>query len=318
MLTLLLVTVLTGMALPAAAVGIPDEYRASGGYGIGLGHAAMVADNGVSAVVLNPAMVALERSYRVSLGYSWPAAGRNFYQVGVVDGKTSKVSAGVIYTGFHEKFDGNGFLHTELDAPIKRRGVVALSGMLGKIAIGVSGQYVEGFQFAQDVHGLTALTSSTHRYSATAHHKQTGVTAGLGAALALLPTVRIGASVANLANRKVRDFAPRTIRAGAAWLVTQGGEISLHLDYRERERIALFEQEQHTPERLAIASCAVRVYDMVKLLAAYGQSLVDKSGEFAAGLTLVNDRVSLSYGFRRPWPRNSIEQSVSLGFAVAM
>ena len=40
----------------------------------------------------------------------------------------------------------------------------------------------------------------------------------------------------------------------------------MHLDYRERERIALFETE-HTPERLAIASCSVRVYDVVRVLA---------------------------------------------------
>ena len=310
----LLTTLLLTLATGTQAVGIPDEYRASGGYSIGLSHAAMVADNGVAAVVLNPAMIALARDYHVSLGYSWPAAGRGFYQVGIVDGKTSKIAAGVLYTGFHEKFDGHGFLHTELDAPIKRRGSVALSGMLGKIALGVSGQYIEGFQFNEAVHGLPALTSPTHRYDSTAHDKRTGVTVGLGAAIAIVPTLRIGASVSNLANRKVKDFAPRTIRAGLAWLATPKGDIAVQLDYHERERVALFETGEHTPERLAIASCSVRVYNVVRILAAYGQSLVDKSGEFSAGLTLVNDKISLSYGLRRPWPRNTITQAVSLGF----
>lgn len=314
----LLITLLLALATGAQAIGIPDEYRASGGYSIGLSHAAMVANNGVAAVVLNPAMIALARDYRVSLGYSWPAAGRGFYQVGIVDGKTAKIAAGVLYTGFHEKFDGNGFLHTELDSPLKRRGNVALSGMLGKIALGISGQYIEGFQFTEAVHGLPALTSPTHRYDSTMHDKRTGVTLGLGAAVALTQTLRLGASINNLANRKVKDFAPRTIRAGAAWLVTPRGDIAVHLDYRERERVALFERGESTPERLAIASCSVRVYDVVRILAAYGQSLVDKSGEFAAGLTLVNNKISLSYGFRRPWPRNTITQAVSLGFTVAI
>ena len=300
------------------AISIPDEYRASGGYSIGLSHAAMVADNGVAAVELNPAMIALARDYRVSLGYNWPATGRGFYQVGIVDGKTAKIAAGVLYTGFHEKFDGHGFLHTELDSPIKQRGRVAMSGMLGKIALGVSGQYVEGYQFTENVHGLPALTSDKYRYGSTAHDKRTGITAGLGAAIALTPTLRLGAAINNLANRKVRDFAPRTIRAGAAWFATPQGDIAVHLDYYERERVALFEQGQHTPERLAIASCSVRVYDVVRILAAYGQSLVDKSGEFAAGLTLVNDNISLSYGFRRPWPRNTITQAVNLGFTVVL
>ena len=317
-LRVLLITLLLEVATGAQAVGIPDEYRASGGYSIGLSHAAMVADNGVAAVALNPAMIALARDYRVSLGYSWPATGRSFYQVGIVDGKTAKIAAGVLYTGFHEKFDGHGFLHAELDSPIARRVNVALSGMLGKIALGVSGQYVDGFQFNDAVHGLPALTAPTHRYDSTAHDKRTGVTVGLGAALALTPTLRIGAAINNLANRKVRDFAPRTIRAGAAWLVTPRGDLAVHLDYRERERVALFEPGQNTPERLAIASCSVRVYDVVRVLAAYGHSLVDKSGEVAAGLTLVNNKVSLSYGFRRSWPHNTITQAVSLGFTVAI
>ena len=311
----LLMTLLLILATRVQAIDIPDEYRASGGYSLGLSHAAMVADNGVAAVVLNPAMIALARDYRISLGYNWPATGRGFYQVGIVDGKTAKVAAGVLYTGFHEKFDGHGFLHNELDSPIARRGIVALSGMLGKVALGISGQYVEGFQFTEAVHGLPALTSSTHRYDTTAHDKRTGITAGLGAAVALTSTLRLGASINNLANRKVRDFAPRTIRAGAAWLPR--GDIAVHLDYRERERIALFEPER-TPERLAIASCSVRVYDVVRVLAAYGQSLVDKSGELAAGLTLVNDKISISYGFRYPWPRKTVSQAVNLALTVAI
>jgi len=315
---ILLVLPLLTLATGTRAIGIPDEYQASGGYSIGLSHAAMVADNGVAAVVLNPAMIALARDYRVSLGYSWPATGRGFYQVGIVDGKTAKIAAGVLYTGFHEKFDGHGFLHTELDSPIKRRGSVALSGMIGKIALGISGQYVEGFQFNDDVHGLPALTSPTHRYDSTTHTKRTGITAGLGAALALTPTLRIGAAINNLANRKVKDFAPRTIRAGAAWLATPRGDIAVHLDYRERERVALFERGQSDPERSAIVSCSVLVYDVLRVLVAYGQSLGDKGGEFAAGLTLVNNKISLSYGLRRPWPRNSITQAVSLGLTVAI
>ena len=90
----LLITLFFIPATGLQAIGIPDEYRASGGYSIGLSHAAMVADNGVAAVVLNPAMIALARDYRVSLGYNWPATGRGFYQVGIVDGKTANIAAG--------------------------------------------------------------------------------------------------------------------------------------------------------------------------------------------------------------------------------
>lgn len=315
---LLIVTLLLQAGAVLQATAIPDEYRATGGHGIGLGHAAIVANTGIASTVLNPAMIALERSYQLSLGYTWPAAGREFYQVGIVDGKTSRVAAGLLYTGFHEDFDAYGFLHQELDTPVKRRGVLALSTMIGKISLGINGVYVEGYQFQEGTHGLLGLTNADHRYPNTEPEKKRGVATGIGLAAAITPTLRFGASIINLANRKIRDFAPRTIRGGLAYLLTAKGEITLHLDYHERERIALFEKGETKPERLTIASCSVLIYNVARLLAAYEHDLSNTNHEIAAGITLVSNKMSLSYGFKKSLTTSRLQQAINLGLTVAI
>ena len=306
-------------SLQAFAVDLPDEYTSVGASSIGLGYAGSVANNGVAAVILNPALIVLEKSYYLSAGYTWAKSGRNFYQAGVVDGKTTNVSAGMFYTGFHEEFDAQSFLHKELDAPIERRGVLAFSTMIAKIALGISGQYVEGYRFSPAINGLQGLHSVDHQYDDTDFSKVRGVTVGGGVAVALLPSLRLGASVANLGNRNVRDFSPRTIRAGIAYFPLQ--VVDLHLDYEERESVPLFAGEQDTPTRLATASASITVYNMVKILCAYAHDLhagLGDAGAVSAGFALTSDNVSLSYGFKKHFNDSGLQHAVNLGFSVAI
>ena len=291
---------------------IPDEYRTVGGRGTALGHSATVANNGVSSIVLNPAMLAIDRDYQLSLGYSWPTSGREFYQVGVVDGKTSKV-----YTGFREGFDAERFLHEELDAPIRRRGVLALAMAVGKVSLGINGQYLEGYRFQDSVNGLLGLVDSAHVYRSQDHEVIRGISAGLAVATVLSPTLRIGASLNNLANRKVADFAPRTIRAGVSYIATANGEVTVHADYLHRQRLALFDSKT---TQMATVSCSILVYDVIQVLAAYGKSLAEERQELSAGLALSNDRMSISYGLRQPLPETTeaMQQSVNLSLTVSI
>ena len=48
---------------------------------------------GVDAVYVNPALLVLDREYSVTASYHWPTDGRDYYRLGVVDGKTSKYAA---------------------------------------------------------------------------------------------------------------------------------------------------------------------------------------------------------------------------------
>lgn len=318
-LIIVMLATTSAAASTVRAHGIPDEYRVVGGNNAGLGNSASVGTSGVASVILNPAMLALEKTYHVAAGYTWPASGRNFYQAGIVDGKTSGVSAGVIYTGFHDKFAADSFLHDELDSPIERRGVLALSRMIANVAVGINGHYIEGYQFAPAVKGLLGLRDDRHTYKDSSFRKVRGVTIGGGVAVALMPTLRLGASVMNLANRKMRDFAPRTLRAGMAYDVIK--ELSLHLDYEEREATPLFAGADKLPQRLLTASASLRVYDMVRLQCAYGHNMraaLGNDGEIAGGLALASDKVSLSYGLKKTLTTSDIQHSVNLGFSVAI
>ena len=312
---LIIATILL-LSINGYALDIPDEYRTVGGRGTALGHSATVANNGVGSIVLNPAMLAIDRDYQLSLGYNWPTSGREFYQVGVIDGKTSKVAAGILYTGFRESFDAGRFLHQELDSPIKRRGVLALAMAVGKMSLGINGQYLEGYHFPNSVNGLLGLVDASHVYQSQEPEVIRGISAGLAAALVLSPTLRIGASVNNLANRKVANFAPRTVRAGVAYVATANGEVTIHADYLHRQRLALFANKT---TQMATVSCSVLAYDVIRVLAAYGQSLIDERQELSAGLALTSDRMSISYGLRQPLPSTeAMQQSVNLSVTISI
>ena len=165
-----------------------------------------------------------------------------------------------------------------------------------------------------------------------------GWSLGVGAATLLTPALRVGVSAENLANSKVADFSPRTIRAGAAYIFSNGN-LTAHLDYRHRERVAALESKlvevdglllsealvnseeskKLTPEQMLIASCSARVYDLLRLLGAYGASLEGERQLMAGGLALVNNNFSISYTVSRPDFRSQkSHQAVNLGFSMAM
>ena len=83
---------------------VADETESIGAHSLGLAGGGVAALNDQSSVRANPAMLASSKSYRLAGTYYWPSYGRRFYQVGVVDGTNRKISAGLIYTSFPEKF----------------------------------------------------------------------------------------------------------------------------------------------------------------------------------------------------------------------
>lgn len=303
---------------------IPDEYESTGGHGLALGDAGVAVASGVAAVRLNPAMLPLEKQYSVGADYHWPSRGREFYQAGIVDSKTSTTAAGVTYTGFMDDYEGKRSEEIS-DSPVIRRFALGLGQSFGRMSLGATGEFVEAF----DKTDPTKIDQARVK----------GTTFGLGAASLITPTVRIGANVENLANRKVRDYAPRTIRLGGAYLMA-GGNVTAHLDYRHRDRLTRFESapvvpvalrpsedgnsyndsEEATelkPEQMLIASFSARVYDYLRLLGAYGQALTDDRKSLSGGVALVNNKFALSYAASRPYMDSSAaHQAVHLSLSI--
>ena len=302
---------------------LPEEYLATGESSLALGNGGAVVSSGVSAVRANPGMLAAERDYSVSGTYHWPRAGREFYQLGVVDSKTSSVAAGVSYTSALDQYEGavagDGNFHTA-DTPVKRRVAVALAQNLKNVSIGAGGSYVEASR------PEVTFSSSDDRIK--------GYTLNGGFVWTISPGARVGLSIENLANRKVAFAAPTIIRGGAAIGVTK--ELSMHLDYRHREAVEAFDApapslgivevpsndaKKLSAEQNVTVSAAAKIYDLVRVMAATGMS--DTGGRkttlIAGGIALVNQKFSVAYGAQKnDISASGVHHGLSLSTAISL
>ncbi len=309
---------------------LPDEYEAFGGHSLGMANGGSVATGGLSAVRLNPAMLSLEKTYSVSGGWHWPTAGREFYQAGVVDSTTGSVAAGASYTSAMDDYQpmtpSGEDSASYVDSPIKRRVAFGFAQAFKLVSIGVGGQYVQG----RSHEDLLSEKGPEVR----------GTTFSAGVVSLLSPQLRVGVSAENLGNSKIRDYAPRTSRAGLAWLLANG-DVTLHLDYARRERVKAYEgtvattslafgavapapveepSEWTRPEEMLIASTSARVQDYLRVMAGFGQSFgEDNRRVLGGGLAVVSDKLALSWTAMRPWlPDDKIHQSINLSIEVSM
>lgn len=303
---------------------IPDEYETTGGHGLGFLNAGVAATTGLASVRSNPAMLAAEKQYRVYAGYHWPTAGREFFNAGAVDSKTSNIAAGVSYTSFSDDYRRPDITNSasRYDSPVIRRGQLAIAQNVGGLAVGIGGHYVEAVTLA-----------STESYQLDKQERVKGMGLSLGVAGLLTPTIRFGLSGENVSNKKIADYAPRTFRGGVAFIFG-GGDITAHLDYRLRDRVAHFEGDQKIvneynevevlrageseAEQMAIASFSARVNNYFRLLGAYGQGINTERSSLSGGVAVVSDKLSLSYTAARPYMEQvAAHQAVNLGIEMA-
>ena len=275
---------------------IPDEYEATGGNALGFANSGSVAFSDVSSVRANPGMLALESQYAVSAGYNWPTNGRDFYQAGVVDTKTSKFAAGFSFTGFQDDLEKSSYDFEDRDALTEKRLALAVAYPLKFLSVGLGGQYVRG-----------AIWEDGE------FETKKGPTLNVGAVGLLTKTIRVGVSAENLNNRKVEALAPRVYRGGIAWLIL-GGDVSLNLDYRNRQRISFFESDPSIDrseslnngysrsEQLVVGSFSTRLYNLLRIYGAYGEAFSEDKRRLASmGIALVNQNFSISYNVSRPY-----------------
>lgn len=312
-------------ALPAFAADvelrqIPDEYESTSGQGTGLNNAGYAANDVISAIRANPALIAAQKQYTVSAGYHWPIAGRDYYQAAVVDSKTSPTAAGLSYTGYLDDYeyyrqDGEA---SKYDSPIIRRGVVGFAQNFGRLSLGAGATYVEG-------HALQSKAAQTDDYE----QRVRGFGMNLGMAYGIGNGFSAGASVENASNRKIRDYAPKTYRAGIAYAVNPN--ILAMVDYRQRDRVAEFEAEpldltkpatdedELAAEQMMLASVSAQLQSFFRVMASYGQEVGGERRSIAGGASVVSSNFSLSYTTSRPYmARATSHQAISLGLDVAL
>ncbi len=293
---------------------IPDEYESSGGHALGLDNSGVAAMGGVSAVKINPALLPLEPQYTFGLGYHWPALGREYYQAGVVDSLTSPVALGISATGFQQ-----GYLEAQPDNPVdaatEKRVTIAAAKAFSRVSLGLGGQWVSGRQFG-------FLDNKVLK----------GTTLNVGLAGLVTQKIRFGLSAENLSNERVRELAPRFIRGGVALLLA-GGDLSFHLDYKQRERIASREGDLPAlglvgegggfkdDEKMVVGSFSARIYDVLRVLGAYGQSVSqeDDRQSLSGGIGLVHNLFSLTFASSRPYlSEKTVHHSINVNLQMNM
>lgn len=282
------------------AYSVPLEFEATGDDALGVSNAGASISHGSAAVHINPALLGLVKDYRANFTYYWPERGREFYQVGVVDGTTAKLVAGAVYTGFSDKYQF-GKQAEDLDSPVLRRISVGVAYPFTHFVLGLSGHYVE---------------SQKEELLILKPYK--GISLGVGFLAFLTEEIRLGLSYQHFNNAKIKSVTPSTARAGLSW-VPKSGFVELFLDYQQRDKNALESLDDalsgisgnssdHTKEQMLISGGRVRVYNVLQLGLAYGRALDKSEREQVSGqVGLAHNEFSFSYAVMRttkdqePW-----------------
>ena len=300
---------------------IPDEYETTSVLGTALNNAAYAGSDPHAAVRANPALLSLEKTYSIYGGYHWPTAGREYFQAGVVDSKTSPVAAGVSYTGYADDYlypnDPAAPKSVRFDSPIIRRGVIGLAQVLGAVSLGAGATYVEA----------NSLVSSEEKQQGEDRIRGFGLNAGAAGVIA--PGLRVGVSGENLSNKRIKDYAPSTYRGGFAYMF--GPLLTAYLDYRHRERVVEFEgprlrldafedEGYSAPEQMVLASATANLQDSIRFLGSYGHAIsADRRRSLSGGIAIINKTISLSYTVNRPYlARSDTHQAIALAIDMSM
>ena len=293
-------------------VRVPGEVEQAGGYAGALNNTGVSFIEGSSATKINPALLVETKQYIVSGSYHWPVAGREFYEVGVVDGITSKYVAGIQYHGYQQDYKINweeGFK----DSPVMKRASVALAFPLKYLAIGGNATYVEGFNS-----------------SGTSLKETKALTLGFGVYGKFTQHLRLGASIQNFNNESIKTMAPMTMRAGASLTLFED-QFLLSAEYKQRQRIGVneslllaneFDELSYLSEaeRMAYISSVVKVYDVVRIMGSYGLGLYGETRKSAsAGVGLAQGGYTFYYTIGKPYMGyKEYAHSVSLSLLMKM
>lgn len=294
---------------------VSDEIETVGGHLMGFSNGGAAATSSQGSIRANPAMLVFERKYEVGASYHWPTYGREFYQASVIDSQTSSFAAGASFVSFRTKYKSSqeAVGHDEkleaiYDSSLKYRVSVAFAHSFSNLSAGIGLNYINAADETQS--------------------KKNGATVGLGLAGLLTPTLRAGVSVENLGNKDVKNLAPVTYRGGLAYLMFKG-DLSLHLDYRQRQRVAseyvtvdkveTDRSKFSSFERMMVLSTSVRIQDLLRLIAGYGMEVGGKRSSLSGGVALVNKSFSCSYLLSKPYLKDSrIHQAVNLEIQMSI
>lgn len=310
---------------------VSDEIESSGPlYGGGTG-----GGRGLGVLRQNPSRLTATPGYEVYGVFHWPSYGKNFYQLGVIDG-TGPVKAGLLYTApFRPEFTNpydkelgsspeastdESSLETD-DSPSiapPREPAHAFDDDVRDRSDGFWGTHLRhrfnlgiAHQWGKIHLGINAsyLEGWVRHHRSFKYRQRDGVTFGVGGSTEIFYGVYVGGSVENLGNHSLGDLAPTFYRAGVSWLLAEG-IISLHGDYIHRQRVRsewVEVTEKHSPDDRGWNS----FFDHTTKLSDYERTLR------LAGEAVVQNLLRITVGYAHEiGPHNLGRQSLAGGLAL--
>lgn len=314
-----------------------DDLEAYGGASGAYSGGGTGAATNIEAIRTSPALIALQDDYRIGGSYHWPAYGRSFYQVGVVDG-TSPIKAGVLYTAPRDRiYDDdpleNPSLRVQSTTDLQdllwgmstiQKVNLSLAQAFGKVAVGITGAYIDGMK---------------RPYRSFKLAQTTGVTIGFGLAAQLPAGLTMAAAVENLNNQDLVDLAPTIYRLGISGFAYK--DIArLHGDYLRRERVrsewtlikpktardqpqwqSLFEQRPSLSayEHSFVGGIELTLENTLKLIGSYRHEIgthgLDRQG-FSGGIAIISGIYEITYTIKQAHRQHQrLHQTASLNFS---
>lgn len=311
--TLLVTALLTTQLIAEENVKIngmlPDEIEMNGGLSASFSHGGVSSITDLSSVVKNPALLARSKIYQFTGNYHTPAIGREFTSIGIIDSHTSSVALGLYYQG-GQNFDP---AEQQLDSPIYRRLAVGVAQGIGKSFFGMTVNHVSGYRITEEMHWDSTQGSSV----------------SFGLLSPITDRLRFGLALQNqFANEDVKHLLPKSLQAGITFAPKGNDDLSLSLDYRQKDRISLDkltknvdtdEEALGSQERMVIASLYAMVTEKFFITGSYGQEMGGLSRR-TAGLGLgfkANESTTLSVAAMKPdLSLKEMQKSVNVSITV--
>lgn len=268
-------------SLNANSPAIPDEVELSSGLGIAYGPGGSIASPGIHSIKTNPAQLGFQKNYFSGASYHWPTAGRNYYNVGFVDAKTSKVTAGVQYTGFLEKKYTDELPDGAYDSLTKDRIIVGLGTLLSdKFSLGINAVY----------------TRNHVRNTVDNNLKKKAIAFGGGFVMKPQNNVSIVGSAQNIFNQSADLVNPKTYTFGASYVYKD--IVQLGLEYKNRKRMQFEQNFEKRSEQLLIGSAEIPFRQYLNIIGSYTYELkkqVERRTLISGGIEFRSKNLGLGY-----------------------
>ena len=256
-----------------------DELETTAGSGVAYLGAGVAADKNHSSLMVNPALLAVDRDYDLGGTYFFPRVGPKYWQGTIIDSYTSKFAIGLAYqTPTKEKDDFPAF-------PINKRYQLGFASKLNHFNLGLTVQRAESTLLEDNELKDIAVTSL-----------------GIGLYGKIQDNLSWGFSWMNMENSDYNQVSPTTLRLGLAFDINEKSLVFMdYLDIKKKTVAQEDDPSKKIESGMLVLGGRIFIMDYLSLKASYGFSVSgDSRQSMGGGLGVHGDRFDITYSVAKP------------------